>query len=122
MTPSPKAGFQHIWLFLGWLLFTLIGFGAIFYGTAITMAALVTYSRFSRFSGGRHAVLPSQIEALAVAQHVAREGVLYGLLFVTAGLLLMMLAGTIGRYQDRITTLESRRRDMQAHENRKSKL
>jgi hypothetical protein len=78
----------------------------------------VTYSRFSRY---QHAVFPSQFEALAVAQHVAREGVLYGLLFVTAGLLLMTLAGTIGRYQDRITTLESRRRDMQAHEDRKSK-
>lgn len=118
MKPSPKAAFQHIWLFLGWLVFTLSGFGAIFYGAAITMAALVTYSRFS---GHRHAVLPSQLEALAVAQHVAREGVLYGLLFVTAGLLLMTLAGTIGRYQDRITTLESRRRDMQAHQDRKSK-
>lgn len=108
---SPTRNPWHVWMFLGWLASTLSGLGAIFYGVVIFFAALTTHRRYLRAPS-------SQFEDLSMAQGVAREGILYGLSIIVLGLLLMAIGKYIARIQDRISTMESRRRDMLLHSKR----
>lgn len=70
------------------LLFAL-GFAALFYGLMVIIAAAATYSRYVLPGGDPKPSLATDV--FLRAQHVAREGVLHGLLIVIVGLGLLFI-------------------------------
>jgi hypothetical protein len=101
-------------------IFYSAGFGILFYGTAIFVAALTTYRR--RLRSPEAPAFQTLAQELLYYQDVARQGIYYGLSIASAGFAFMVIGRLIQRFRRRQLIIEARRRDVEAFNNRQVKL